>query len=393
MAELGDVRRQPAGGVRLRGAEQRRLRAHHAGAGARRFRRPLLRLRAGRALHVPDLRLRQRGAEAEVPPADGRGRGDRLLRAHRAGLRLQPRRDDHPRARRPTTAGCSTAPRCGSPTAPPPTSPSSGPRRAIWTTSSSIRGFIVPTDTPGFRRRGSEGQALAAGVATPASSSLQDVRVGEDALLPESGGLKSPLMCLTQARYGIAWGAVGAAMACYDEALSYAKERVQFDGSRSPPRRSSRRGWRRCSPRSPRRSFSACSSGRLKDEGRMRPQQVSLAKRNNVHMAAEIAREARRLLGANGILVEYSAMRHMANLESRLHLRGHARHPWPDPRAGCDGARGVLREGTGCSLFVVRRSLAYSVERRSGRRADTVERLDPAGRTTNNEQRKPRPSA
>ena len=178
----------------------------------------------------------------------------------------------------------------------------------------SIRGFIVHTDTKGFAARDQKGK-LSLLASDTSELSLQDVRVGDDALLPKSGGLKSPLMCLTQARYGIAWGAVGAAMACFDEALRYAKEREMFDtviGAKQIQQvrladmlTSITAGQLLC-----------WRLGRLKDEKKVRPQQVSLAKRANVDMATNVAREARRLLGANGILVEYSAMRHMANLES-----------------------------------------------------------------------------
>jgi glutaryl-CoA dehydrogenase len=178
----------------------------------------------------------------------------------------------------------------------------------------SIRGFIVPTDAPGFRASDQKGK-LSLLASDTSELSLQDVRVPETALLPGSGGLKSPLMCLTQARYGIAWGAVGAAMACYDEALQYAKERVQFEGPIAAKQIQQVRLAEMLTEIT-KAQLLCLQLGRLKDEGRMRPQQVSLAKRNNVSMAADIAREARRLLGANGILVEYQAMRHMANLES-----------------------------------------------------------------------------
>ncbi len=177
-----------------------------------------------------------------------------------------------------------------------------------------IRGFIVPTDTAGFSARDQKGK-LSLLASDTSELSLQDVRVGADALLPKSGGLKSPLMCLTQARYGIAWGALGAAMACFDEALQYAKEREMFDTVIGAKQIQQVRladmltgitaGQLLC-----------LQLGRLKDQKKVRPQQVSLAKRANVDMACNVAREARRLLGANGILVEYSAMRHMANLES-----------------------------------------------------------------------------
>jgi glutaryl-CoA dehydrogenase len=122
-------------------------------------------------------------------------------------------------------------------------------------------------------------------------------------------------MCLTQARYGISWGALGAAMACFDEALRYSKERVMFDvpigGKQIQQVRLAD-----MLTQITQAQLLCLQLGRLKDDGRVRPQQVSLAKRANVNMACDIAREARRLLGANGILVEYAAMRHMANLES-----------------------------------------------------------------------------
>jgi glutaryl-CoA dehydrogenase len=178
----------------------------------------------------------------------------------------------------------------------------------------SIRGFIVPTDSPGFKATDQKGK-LSLLASDTSELSLQDVRVPETALLPESGGLKSPLQCLTQARYGIAWGVVGAAMACYDEALGYAKERVQFEGPIAAKQIQQVRLAEMLTEITKAQLLNL-QLGRLKDQGRMRPQQVSLAKRNNVSMAADIAREARRLLGANGILVEYQSMRHMANLES-----------------------------------------------------------------------------
>jgi glutaryl-CoA dehydrogenase len=179
---------------------------------------------------------------------------------------------------------------------------------------SSIRGFIVPTDTPGFSARDQKGK-LSLLASDTSELSFQDVRLPADAILPSSGGLKSPLMCLNQARYGIAWGAVGAAMACYDEALSYAKERVQFDRPIAGTQIQQVRLAEMLTEIT-KAQLLCVQLGRLKDDGRMRPQQVSLAKRNNVHIASEIAREARRILGGNGILVEYQAMRHMANLES-----------------------------------------------------------------------------
>ena len=180
--------------------------------------------------------------------------------------------------------------------------------------STSIKGFIVPTDTPGFGARDQKGK-LSLLASDTSELSLQDVRVGDDALLPKSGGLKSPLMCLTQARYGIAWGAIGAAMACFDEALRYAKEREMFDTVIGAKQIQQVRLADMLTGITAGQLMNL-QLGRLKDQKKVRPQQVSLAKRANVDMACNVAREARRLLGANGILVEYSAMRHMANLES-----------------------------------------------------------------------------
>ena len=178
----------------------------------------------------------------------------------------------------------------------------------------SIRGFIVPTDTAGFKAKDQKGK-LSLRASDTSELSFQDVHLPADAILPSSGGLKSPLMCLTQARYGISWGALGAAIACFEEALEYSKTRVMFERPIG--------GYQIQQVRLAdmlteivKGQLVSLHLGRLKDAGTFTPQQVSLAKRNNVNIATEIAREARRLLGANGILAEYSAMRHMANLES-----------------------------------------------------------------------------
>ena len=179
---------------------------------------------------------------------------------------------------------------------------------------SSIRGFIVPTASPGFQARDQKGK-LSLLASDTSELSFQDVHVAEDAILPQSGGLKSPLMCLSQARYGIAWGAVGAAMACFDEALRYSKERVMFDRPIGATQIQQVR-LADMLTRITQAQLLCIQLGRLKDDKKVRPQQISLAKRANCDMACDVARESRRLLGANGILVEYSAMRHMANLES-----------------------------------------------------------------------------
>ena len=179
---------------------------------------------------------------------------------------------------------------------------------------SAIRGFIVPTDAKGFSAKNQKGK-LSLRASDTSELVLQDVRVPKDAILPKSGGLKSPLMCLTQARYGIAWGAIGAAMACYDEAVSYARNRVMF-GKPIGAFQLQQARLAEMLTEITKAQLLCLQLGRLKDAGTMTPQQVSLAKRNNVDMATDIARETRRLLGANGILAEYQAMRHLANLES-----------------------------------------------------------------------------
>jgi glutaryl-CoA dehydrogenase len=178
----------------------------------------------------------------------------------------------------------------------------------------SIRGFLVPTDTPGFSAKDQTGK-LSLRASDTSELVLQDVRVPSDAVLPKSAGLKAPLSCLTAARYGIAWGAVGAAMACYDEAVQYAKARVMF-GKPIGGFQLQQARLAEMLTEITKSQLLCLQLGRLKDQGRVTPQQVSLAKRNNVDMATDVAREARRLLGANGILAEYQAMRHLANLES-----------------------------------------------------------------------------
>ena len=178
----------------------------------------------------------------------------------------------------------------------------------------SIRGFIVPTDLPGFTARDQKGK-LSLRASDTSELVFQDVVLPADAILPNSRGLKSPLMCLTQARYGISWGAIGAAIACYEEALSYAGNRIMFDRPIAGFQIQQQRLADMLTEIT-KAQLVSLHLGRLKDSGDLTPQQVSLAKRNNVSIATDIAREARRLLGANGILAEYGAMRHMANLES-----------------------------------------------------------------------------
>ncbi|MBA2683436.1 MAG: acyl-CoA dehydrogenase family protein [Gemmatimonadaceae bacterium] len=178
----------------------------------------------------------------------------------------------------------------------------------------SIRGFVVPTDTPGFTAKDQKGK-LSLRASDTSELVFQDVRLPKDAILPKSGGIKSPLMCLTQARYGISWGVIGAAMACYEEALAYSTSRVMF-GKAIGGFQLQQQRLAVMLTEIVKAQLVSLHLGRLKDAGTFTPQQVSFAKRNNCDIATDIAREARRLLGANGILAEYSAMRHMANLES-----------------------------------------------------------------------------
>jgi glutaryl-CoA dehydrogenase len=178
----------------------------------------------------------------------------------------------------------------------------------------SIRGFIVPTNLPGFTARDQKGK-LSLRASDTSELVFADVHLPADSILPKSGGLKSPLMCLTQARYGISWGAIGAAIACFEEAVSYAGNRVMF-GRPIGGFQIQQERLADMFTEIVKAQLLSLHLGRLKDNGTYTPQQVSVAKRNNVSMATDVAREARRLLGANGILAEYASMRHMANLES-----------------------------------------------------------------------------
>ncbi len=178
-----------------------------------------------------------------------------------------------------------------------------------------VRGFIVPTDTPGFKAADVHGKwSLRASVTS--SLSLQDVRIPADCLLPGSKGLGSPLSCLNQARYGIAWGAIGAAMACYDCALQYAQFRKQFRDMPIAGHQLVQEKLVWMISEITKAQLLVLQVGRLKDAGKAKPYHISMAKRNNVWMALECARMGRDILGGNGIADEYPIFRHMANLES-----------------------------------------------------------------------------
>ncbi|HKR29467.1 MAG TPA: acyl-CoA dehydrogenase family protein [Terriglobales bacterium] len=178
-----------------------------------------------------------------------------------------------------------------------------------------VRGFLVETNRSGFSAQDVHGKwSLRASVTS--GLSLQDVRVPESNLLPKSDGLKSPLMCLNQARYGIAWGAIGAAMSCYDTALQYSLLRKQF---RDQPIASHQLVQEKLAwmiTEITKAQLLALQVGRLKDAEKVQHQHISMAKRNNVWMALECARLSRDILGANGIADDYPIMRHMMNLES-----------------------------------------------------------------------------
>jgi glutaryl-CoA dehydrogenase len=177
-----------------------------------------------------------------------------------------------------------------------------------------VHGFLVPTKTKGFTARDIHGKwSLRASVTSELH--MEDCEVGEDAILPGVSGMRGPLSCLSQARFGICYGAVGAAMACYDEALSYAKDRVQFSKPIAGYQLVQRKLVDMVSEIT-KAQLLCLRLGRLKEADKLTPAQISLAKRNNVDTARNIARDARDILGANGVTDEYQCGRHMLNLES-----------------------------------------------------------------------------
>ncbi len=183
-----------------------------------------------------------------------------------------------------------------------------------------IRGFLVERGTRGFTAPEMKGKhSLRASVTSELV--FDNVRIPAANILPHGQGLKLPLSCLSQARYGIAWGAVGAAMACYDAALQYAKSRIQF-GKPIAAFQLTQAKLAGMVSEITKAQLLCVQLGRLKDAGTVRFQQISLAKRNNVFQALAIARDARGILGANGILDEYPVMRHAANLESVITYEG-----------------------------------------------------------------------
>lgn len=177
-----------------------------------------------------------------------------------------------------------------------------------------VRGFLVEKGTKGYSAPETKGK-LSLRASVTSELVFEDCFIPEDSLMPNSSGLKSPLMCLTQARYGIAWGVTGLAMECYNAALNYSLSRVQF-GKPIAAFQITQEKLAYMLTEITKAQLLNYQLAKLKDSGKMRPQQVSLAKRNNCEIAKNIASMAREMLGANGILDEYPVMRHMNNIES-----------------------------------------------------------------------------
>jgi glutaryl-CoA dehydrogenase len=192
----------------------------------------------------------------------------------------------------------------------------------IWarTEDEGVRGFLVPAGTPGFSTRDIE-RKLSLRASVTSELVLEDCRLPDDAVLPEVRGMRGPLSCLNEARYGIVWGSMGAARACFQSALEYSSTRVQFDRPIGGFQLTQQKLADMLVELS-KGTLLALHLGRMKDEGRLAPEQVSLGKLNNVREALAIARSARTILGANGVTLEYPVIRHANNLESVLTYEG-----------------------------------------------------------------------
>jgi glutaryl-CoA dehydrogenase len=184
-----------------------------------------------------------------------------------------------------------------------------------------VHGFLVPTDTPGFEARVIH-RKVSLRASVTSELILEDVRVKKDALLPGVRGMKGPLSALTSARFGIAWGVVGAAMACFESALDYAKNRVQFGGKPIAAHQLVQAKFAEMLTQITNMQLLSIEVGRLKAEKKLVPQHVSMIKRHNVHAALDVARKCRDILGGNGITLEYPVMRHMCNLETVFTYEG-----------------------------------------------------------------------
>jgi len=191
----------------------------------------------------------------------------------------------------------------------------------VWAqTDDDIRGFVVPRGTPGFTTRDMH-RKLSLRASVTSELIFDECRLPASAVLPGVRGLKGPLSCLSEARYGILWGVMGAARTCFAAALDYSRTRVQF-GRPIGGFQLTQRKLADMLLELEKGTLLALHLGRLKDEGRIRPEQVSVGKLNNVREALAIAREARTILGANGITLDYPVLRHAANLESVLTYEG-----------------------------------------------------------------------
>ena len=193
----------------------------------------------------------------------------------------------------------------------------------VWArTDDGVRGFLVPRGTDGFTTQDIH-RKLSLRASVTSELLLDDVRLPADAILPEATSLRGPLSCLNEARYGIVWGAVGAARACFEAALDYSLERKQFDRPiASFQIQQQKLAWMALEVN--RATLLALHLGRMKDEGRLRPEHVSMGKLANVNAALDVARAARQVLGANGVTLEYPVIRHMNNLESVVTYEGTA---------------------------------------------------------------------
>ena len=191
----------------------------------------------------------------------------------------------------------------------------------VWArTGEGVRGFLVPRGTRGFSTR-DIGRKLSLRASVTSELVLDGCRLPATAVLPGVKGMKGPLSCLNEARYGVAWGSMGAARACFESALTYAKTRVQFDRPIGGFQLTQAKLADMVTELS-KGTLLALHLGRMKDQGTLRPEHVSLGKMNNVREAIEIARTARTILGANGVTLEYPVIRHMNNLESLLTYEG-----------------------------------------------------------------------
>jgi glutaryl-CoA dehydrogenase len=193
----------------------------------------------------------------------------------------------------------------------------------VWAqTDDGVRGFVVPRGTPGFTTQDIH-KKMSLRASITSELLLDEVRLPDSARLPEVGSLKGPLSCLNEARYGIVWGAAGAARACYEAALSYAKDRVQF-GKPIAGFQIQQQKLATMATQVNQATLLALHLGRMKDAGTLRPEHVSMGKLANVNAALDVARNARQVLGANGITLEYPVIRHMNNLESVVTYEGTA---------------------------------------------------------------------